>query len=101
MPPDSPIQYMLTPLLSSSPDLTPLNVIRTETVLSKLPIHSLAKKGYVEIGIVRRSATGQVDLKWEVSYSSKYGPPRQLAYKLDTLVVNRRIDERGRPVPRI
>jgi hypothetical protein len=100
MDPAPPLQYVLSPLFPSSTDLAPLNVIRTETVLSKLPIHSLAKKGYVEIGIVRRNAAGQVDLRWEVSYSSKYGPPRQLAYKLDTLIVNRRIDEHRRPVPK-
>ena len=100
MEPDPPLQYVLSPLFPSSTDLVPLNVIRTETVLSKLPIHSLAKKGYVEIGIVKRNAAGQIDLRWEVSYSSKYGPPRQLAYKLDTLIVNRRIDEQRRPVPK-
>lgn len=35
-----------------------------------------------------------------VSYNSKYGQPRQLAYKLDTLIINRRIEEVGRPLPR-
>jgi hypothetical protein len=100
MEPDPPLQYVLSPLFPSSTELVPLNVIRSETVLSKLPIHSLAKKGYVEIGIVKRNAAGQIDLRWEVSYSSKYGPPRQLAYKLDTLIVNRRIDEQRRPVPK-
>lgn len=31
----------------------------------------------------------------------EYGEPRQLAYKVDTLIVNRKIDETGRPIPRI
>ena len=81
--------------------MAPLQVIRTETVLSKLPIHNLAKTGSFEIQIIRKNDRGEVELRWEVSYSSRYGPPRQLAYKIDTLVVNRRIDELGRPVPRV
>jgi hypothetical protein len=83
------------------PECGPLNIIRTETVLSRLPIHNLAKKGRVDIRILKRNQQGQVDLRWEVSYSDRYGQPRQLAYKLDTLVVNRRIDEQGRPVTNI
>jgi hypothetical protein len=81
-------------------DLAPQNVIRTETVLSKLPIHNLAKKGRVDIRITRKAVTGEIDLKWEVSHSDLYGQPRQLAYKVDTLVINRRIDEAGRPLPK-
>jgi hypothetical protein len=91
----------MTPKSITDSSLIPLRVIRTETVLSKLPIHSLAKKGSFDIQIVRRNKNEQVELRWEVSHSAKYGPPRQLAYKLDTLIVNRRIDETGRPVPRI
>lgn len=82
-------------------DLAPLHIIRTETVLSKLPIHNLAKTGSFEIQITRKNDRGEIDLRWEVSHSSRYGPPRQLAYKVDTIVVNRRIDESGRPVPRV
>ena len=74
--------------------------IGVESVLSKMPIHNLAKKGRVDIQITRRRGDGQVDLKWEVSYNERYGQPRQLAYKLDTIIVNRRIDEEGRPIPR-
>src|SRR5688500_2898718 len=81
--------------------LSPLNTIRTETVLSRFPVHNLAKKGRVDIRIVRHSSSGRVELKWEVSHSGRYGQPRQLAYKLDTLVVNRRIDEEGRPLPQV
>jgi hypothetical protein len=85
---------------AKSIDLVPLQVIRTETVLSKLPIHNLSKTGSFEIQIIRKNERGEVELRWEVSYSSRYGPPRQLAYKIDTIVVNRKIDELGRPVPR-
>ena len=82
-------------------ELIPISIIRTETVLSKLPIHNLAKTGNVEISVSRRNAHGVTDLQWEVSYNAKYGQPRQLAYKLDTLVINRRIDEQRRPLPKL
>jgi hypothetical protein len=81
--------------------LTPLNIIRTETVLSKLPVHNLSKTGKVDIRIVRRTVGGDLHLKWEVSHSDRYGQPRQLAYKLDTLIVNRRLDEEERPLPAV
>ncbi len=86
---------------TSESDLTPLQIIRTETVLSKLPIHHLAKKGRVDIQITKRNLRGEVELKWEVSYSDRYGQPRQLAYKIDTLIINRRIDEEPRPLQKI
>jgi hypothetical protein len=75
--------------------------IRTETVLSRFPVHNLAKKGNVDIHILRRNERGEVEIRWEVSFNSKYGQPRQLAYKLDTLVVNRRLEEEGRPLPKL
>jgi hypothetical protein len=87
--------------LGEALDSTPISVIRTETVLSKLPIHNLSKSGKVDISIVRRNEHGRVQLQWEVSYNSKYGQPRQLAYKLDTLIINRHIDEQRRPVPKM
>jgi hypothetical protein len=61
-----------------STELAPLNIIRSETVLSKLPIHNLAKKGSVDINIVRRNVRGEVELKWEVSYNQRHGQARQL-----------------------
>jgi hypothetical protein len=79
--------------------LTPLSVIRTETVISKLPVHNLAKKGKVDIRILKRSVSGNLQLRWEVSYNDRYGQARQLAYKLDTLIVNRRLDDQIRPLP--
>ncbi|MFN7939228.1 MAG: hypothetical protein U0R19_38240 [Bryobacteraceae bacterium] len=82
-------------------ELEAIQIIRTETVLSRLPVHSLSKTGDFDIVITRRNTQGEVELHWSVSHSAKYGPPRQLAYKLDTLVVNRRIDEAGRPVPKL
>jgi hypothetical protein len=81
-------------------EMIPLSVIRTETVLSRLPIHNLCKRGRINIEIRKHGERGSVDLLWEVSYNDRYGPPRQLAYKLDTLVVNRRIEEADRPLPK-
>src|SRR5262249_40739195 len=46
------------------------------------------------------NAHGELSLHWDISYSEKYGNARQLAYRLDTLVINRRIHEYGRPVPK-
>jgi hypothetical protein len=81
--------------------LTPLNVIRTENVVSRFPVHNLSKKGKIEIQIVKRNTHGEVEIKWEVSYNDKHGQARQLAYKLDTIVINRRIEEEGRPLPKL
>ena len=81
-------------------EFTPFHIIRTETVLSRLPIHNLAKRGKVDIHIVKKNARGELSLHWDISYSEKYGDARQLAYRLDTLVINRRIHEYGRPVPK-
>jgi hypothetical protein len=83
-------------------DLAPLDIIRTETVFSRLPIHQLSKKGSIDIRIIRRERDGgQISLYWKVSPNKDFGEPRQLAYKLDKLIIDRRIDEIGRPVPRL
>jgi hypothetical protein len=66
-------------------------------VLSRFPIHTLAKRGRVAIAIRRTNAQGALDLRWEVSYNEHYGPPRQLAYKLDTIVINQILDALPRP----
>jgi hypothetical protein len=73
--------------------LVPFETIRTETVLSKLPVHNLAKNAPIQIQINRTNTKGAASLFWEVSHNSKVGQPGQLAYKVDTLVVNRRIDD--------
>jgi hypothetical protein len=82
-------------------DIPALRVIRTETVLSRLPLHNLSKKGTVHIHIVRNNTHGEVELSWLVSPNPAYGAPRQLAYKLDTLLINQRIDQLGRPLPKV
>lgn len=78
-------------------EVAPLTIIRTETVLSRFPIHRLMKRGEVQIEIRNQAAA----VLWEVTHNVKYGQPGPLAYKLDTLIVNRRIEEAGRPVPNI
>ena len=88
---------MPTETLTLGEELAPLNVIRTETALSRFPIHRLAKRGDVQIEIRNQVSA----LLWEVTYNSKYGQPGPLAYKLDTLIVNRRIEEAGRPIPKL
>jgi hypothetical protein len=79
--------------------LTPLNAVRVETVLSRFPVHRLSKKGRIQIEISETDETGELKTRWEVSYNTKHGQPGALAYKVDTLIVNRRIDEAPRPVP--
>lgn len=78
-----------------------LNAIRVETALSRYPVHRLAKKGGVTIDIKEKGKDGEILIRWEVSHNSKYGQPGPLAYKLDTLLVNRRIEEAARPIPKI
>jgi hypothetical protein len=81
--------------------LLPLNTIRTETVLSRFPIHRLAKRGEISIEIKEALPNGEIKTKWEVDYPKKLGQPGPCAYKVDTLIVNRRIDEAGKPVPKV
>src|SRR5512135_3358755 len=47
------------------------------------------------------SLAGDVLVCWEVSHNSQYGQPGPLAYKVDTLIVNRRIGEASHPLPKI
>src|SRR3989441_8962077 len=88
-------------MASHQTTLAPLSILRTETVLSRFPIHNLAKRGKVTIHIRRTNTHGDLDLRWEVSYNEHYGPPRQLAYKLDTIVINQILDALPRPLPRV
>src|SRR5512144_2373452 len=79
---------------------TDLDVIRVEPALSRFPMHRLAKARAVEIVIREQNDAGDL-LRWEVSHNAKYGQPGPLAYKLDTLVINRRIEAVGRPTPKL
>lgn len=87
--------------IAESEELFPVNPIRVETVLSRFPVHRISKRGNIQIEINERDEVGELKTRWEVSYNAKYGQPGALAYKVDTLIVNRRIDEALRPVPEI
>ena len=82
-------------------ELSPPNPIRVETALSRYPVHRLAKHGDIVINIREKDEHGELSIRWEVDYSKNHGQPGPLAYKLDTLIINRRIEEAGRPIPRI
>src|SRR5689334_11671235 len=90
--------------LTSTPadpvDLAPMKLIRSESVLSRFPVHCLSKQGDLEIQILKKNAHGEAVIKWQVSYTD-LGAPGRLAYKLDTLIVNRKIEAAGRPVPNL
>ena len=75
------------------------NRIRVETAISRFPIHCLSRKGSVTIDLQRLNEAGVADFKWEVTYNSKHGQPGPLAYKVDTLIINRLLDQLGRPLP--
>ena len=77
------------------------DVIRVETALSRLPVHRLIKHGTVPIEIRETTADGELVVQWKVSHNSEYGQPGPLAYKTDTLVVNRRLELAGRPAPEL
>ncbi len=78
-----------------------LDILRVETALSRYPIHRLANKGTININLKKVDEKGTATLLWEVTYNSKYGQPGPLAYKLDTLVINRKIDDAPRPIPKM
>jgi hypothetical protein len=79
----------------------PQEIIRVETALSRYPAHRLSKKGEIDINIVEPCQNGEARVRWSVSHNSRHGQPGPLAYKIDTLVVNRKIEESKRPVPRL
>src|SRR4051812_22198060 len=85
----------------NDPEVVSLNIIRVETALSRYPVHRLAKQGTVSIEIREKSPDGETLVQWKVAHSSGFGQPGPLAYKIDTLIVNRRIEEASRPVPKL
>jgi hypothetical protein len=97
---ETPVQKMLDFAEPASTEAT-LQRIRIETVLSRFPIHTLSKTGKVDICITQKGEKGEHKVYWKVTPNSAYGEPRALAYKLDTLVINRRFDELGRPLPEL
>jgi len=86
----------LTPL-AENPGGDALTALRTETALSRFPLHRLTKGKTVQIELENQASA----VLWRVDHNSRYGQPGALAYKLDSLFINRRIEEAGRPVPKI
>jgi hypothetical protein len=82
-------------------ELAPIIPIRTETILSQYPLHRLAKRSTLQIQVTKVDPRGRVISTWEVSPSKKYGEPGPLSYKLDTLLVNRAIDEARPHIPEV
>jgi hypothetical protein len=69
---------------------------------TEMPIHQLSKKSEQEIRIIRRPRKGgQISLYWKVEPNAAVGHPGQLAYRLDTWVIKRRLDQLPRPIPRL
>ncbi|HMF55833.1 MAG TPA: hypothetical protein VK619_05705 [Pyrinomonadaceae bacterium] len=83
-------------------ELAPQNTIRIETALSRFPVHKLARKrGGILIDIKETTSAGEIKTRWKVSYNSEYGQPGPLAYKVDSLIINRRIDDERPSIPKI
>lgn len=82
-------------------ELLPQSTIRIETAFSRFPVHKLSRRGNINIEIREETPTGELKTKWEVDYPKKAGQPGPLAYKVDTLIVNRRIDEERPRIPKI
>jgi hypothetical protein len=80
---------------------SPLERIGVVAVLARYPVHRLSRQGAMPIAIQEASADGQAIVSWNVGWHSEYGQGGLLAYKLDTLVVNRKLDEAGRPIPHV
>lgn len=77
------------------------SAIWVESVLARLPMHTLSTQGQMQVRLEKRDESGDISLLWEVSPSREFGEPRQLAYRLDTLLINKRLDEAGTPTPKI
>jgi len=73
--------------------LHPIVRIGVESELSKYPVHNLSRKHTINIEIRETNEKGQVTIKWEAYYNSHFGRPGPLAYKVDTMIINKRIDE--------
>ncbi|NNE19983.1 MAG: hypothetical protein HKN10_16050 [Myxococcales bacterium] len=78
-----------------------IDPIRVELLSTEMPIHQLAKRGGEAIRILKRKPGGRIELQWSVDYSTAAGTPGQLAYRLDTWVIKRRLDKLRKPIPRL
>jgi hypothetical protein len=76
-------------------ELQPIVRVGVESELSKFPLHNLSQRDIINIEIRETNERGQL-IKWEVSYNNRFGRAGPLAYKVDTMILNRRIDEARR-----
>src|SRR5215510_853697 len=96
-----PDQNSKSGILNSETLSEQFSAIRVESVMAKLPLHTLSTQGQMQVRIEKRNQDGELSLQWQVSPSSQFGEPRHLAYRLDTLIINKRIDEAGPPTPKV
>ena len=87
---------------SLSQEIALIVPIRRESAISQFPFHRLSKsKEPMQIALVTEGKRGKVTTTWEVSGNTKYGDPGILAYKIDTLIINRLVDEARPNIPRV
>jgi hypothetical protein len=77
-----------------SSELFDTEAFRVEAVLSKLPIHILNEE-YIEPINIQKPG-----ISWEVS-PGRWGMPGSLAYKIDSIFINHRIDETRPVIPKV
>lgn len=98
-PEEQPVRDLV---IQESQEIARIIPIRTETAISHLPFHRLSKgKSPIQIAMITKGTKGQVVTQWEITGSPKYGEPGILAYKLDTLVINRLIDDTRPNIPTV
>ncbi len=85
------IQTLMPPELSDSFDT---EAFRVEAVLSRLPIHILSDENPEPINIQKPGLT------WEVK-PGHLGMPGSLAYKIESIFINHRIDENRPELPKV
>lgn len=95
-----PVKILMSVLKENETSFLPIlsNIIRVETAIIRFPLHHLAKTTGEEISIEETYYEDDTEKKttWKVRHR-----PGPLAYKIETLVINRRIDETGRPIPKV
>jgi hypothetical protein len=85
-------------VVSTEVELLPPNPIRVETATTRYPIHRLSKHRSAAINIRETNDKGEVLIRWQVNHNSNFGDAGPFAYKIDTLLVNRRIEEASQPM---
>src|SRR5262245_33063312 len=76
------------------PDSFDTEAFRVEAVLSRLPVHILSEDDPEPIKIQKPG------LSWEVK-PGHLGMPGSLAYKIDSIFINHRIDENRPALPKV